>query len=70
MKNAVSMQDRILDISVNLARIGNWTADAYLEKKDLIARFIAYFYDTRQLARYFVSAHEQRTPNARKSGVL
>ena len=40
MKNAVSMQDRILDISVNLARIGNWTADAYLEKKDLIARFI------------------------------
>lgn len=40
MKPAVSTHDRILDISVNLARIGNWTADAFVEKKDLIQRFI------------------------------
>lgn len=31
---------RIMDISVNLARIGNWTADNYDGKKHLIARFL------------------------------
>lgn len=39
MKDTVSARDRILDISVNLARIGNWTADAYEQKKHLIDFF-------------------------------
>lgn len=40
MKPAISIEDRILDISVNLARIGNWTADSYEKKRELIHRFI------------------------------
>lgn len=40
MTTSVSVHDRILDISVNLARIGTWTADGYEEKKQLIQRFI------------------------------
>lgn len=31
---------RIMDISLNLARVGNWTADNYDGKKTLIARFL------------------------------
>lgn len=31
---------RIMDISLNLARLGNWTADNYDGKKTLIARFL------------------------------
>ncbi len=41
MKTAISIGDRILDISVNLARIGNWTADSYEQKRELIHRFIS-----------------------------
>ena len=33
-------KDRILDISLNLARVGNWSADSYDRKKDLIRRFL------------------------------
>ena len=29
-----------MDISLNLARVGNWTADNYQEKKSLINRFL------------------------------
>lgn len=32
---------RIMDISVNLARIGNWTADNLDGKKSLIQRFLS-----------------------------
>ena len=40
MKNPVSVQDRILDIAVNLARIGNWVADSYEQKQQLIKFFL------------------------------
>ena len=30
----------VMDISQNLARIGNWTADSFDEKKSLIERFL------------------------------
>ncbi|MEK7573482.1 MAG: hypothetical protein AAB531_03585 [Patescibacteria group bacterium] len=40
MKKNISTKDKILDISLNLARVGNWTADAYDQKKQLIARFM------------------------------
>ncbi|MBI2021378.1 hypothetical protein HYS93_00660 [Candidatus Daviesbacteria bacterium] len=33
-------QLQILNISVNLARIGNWVADSYEQKKELINKFI------------------------------
>lgn len=33
-------QIKIMDIAQNLARIGNWTADSYEEKKMLIKRFL------------------------------
>jgi hypothetical protein len=36
----ISTKDKILDISQNLARIGNWTADSYEQKRNLIDRFI------------------------------
>ncbi len=36
----VSVRDRILDISVNLARIGNWSADSYQQKEKLIKYFL------------------------------
>lgn len=36
----LSNRDKLLDISLNLARIGNWTADSYDDKKNLINRFI------------------------------
>ena len=41
MSKNISARERIMDISLNLARIGNWTADSYDEKKNLIARFIS-----------------------------
>ncbi len=31
---------RMMDISLNLARVGNWTADNYDGKKTLILRFL------------------------------
>lgn len=40
MSSSVSTRDKILDISVNLTRIGNWVADSYLDKKDLIKFFL------------------------------
>ncbi|OGD97458.1 hypothetical protein A3A49_00590 [Candidatus Curtissbacteria bacterium RIFCSPLOWO2_01_FULL_38_11b] len=40
MSRSVSTQDLILDISVNLTRIGDWIADSYSEKKDLIKLFL------------------------------
>ncbi|HSX40907.1 MAG TPA: hypothetical protein VLF68_04840 [Candidatus Saccharimonadales bacterium] len=40
MRKAISAQDKILDISVNLARVGNWTADSYETKRKLIQFFI------------------------------
>ncbi len=40
MSKNISARERIMDISLNLARIGNWTADSYDEKKNLINRFI------------------------------
>lgn len=36
----VSNEIRIMDISLNLTRIGNWTADSYDLKKNLIQRFV------------------------------
>lgn len=36
----LSNKDKLLDISLNLARVGNWTADSYDDKKNLIDRFI------------------------------
>lgn len=36
----ISTKDRFLDISQNLARIGNWIADSGDTKKVLIERFI------------------------------
>ena len=36
----LSNKDKLLDISLNLARVGNWTADSYDDKKNLINRFI------------------------------
>ena len=36
----VSVQDRILDISVNLARVANWAADSYEQKQRLIKFFL------------------------------
>lgn len=30
----------VMDISQNLARVGNWTADSFDEKKNLIERFL------------------------------
>ncbi len=30
----------VMDISQNLARIGNWTADSFDEKKNLIEKFL------------------------------
>ena len=32
---------KIMDISVNLARVGNWTADNYDGKRNLILKFLA-----------------------------
>ncbi len=40
MSTTVSSKDRLLDIAMNLARIGNWTADAYAQKTALINRFM------------------------------
>ena len=40
MRNSVAVRDRILDISVNLARVANWTADSYEEKQHLIKFFL------------------------------
>lgn len=40
MKNPVSPQDRILDIAVNLTRVGNWVADSYEQKQQLIKFFL------------------------------
>lgn len=40
MKNSVNVKDRILDISVNLARVANWAADSYEQKKHLINFFL------------------------------
>ena len=40
MKKVVSVADRILDISVNLTRIGDWIADSYYEKENLIRLFL------------------------------
>lgn len=40
MKNSVNTRDRILDISVNLARVANWVADSYVQKKPLIKIFL------------------------------
>lgn len=37
----MSVSDRIMDISLNLARVGNWTADSYEQKKTLIERFVS-----------------------------
>lgn len=40
MKNSVNVNDRILDISVNLARVANWAADSYEQKQHLIKFFL------------------------------
>lgn len=40
MRRTVSAHDRILDISVNLTRVGNWVADSYEEKMDLVKFFL------------------------------
>ena len=40
MSPSVATRDRILDISVNLTRIGDWIADSFPEKKDLIKLFL------------------------------
>lgn len=40
MKNLPNISDRILDISVNLARVGNWAADSYEQKHKLIKFFL------------------------------
>ena len=36
----VPLNIAVMDISQNLARIGNWTADSFDEKKSLIERFL------------------------------
>ena len=41
MSMNISARERIMDISLNLARVGNWTADSYDDKKNLIARLIS-----------------------------
>lgn len=38
--NEIPTKVLILDIVQNLARIGNWTADSYDEKKNLIEKFL------------------------------
>lgn len=40
MKDSIPSKVRIMDIAQNLARIGNWTADSYEQKKNLIERFL------------------------------
>lgn len=36
----ISLQTRMMDISLNLARVGNWTADNYEQKRKLIHHFL------------------------------
>lgn len=36
----IKVHDRILDISVNLARVANWAADSYEQKQHLIKFFL------------------------------
>lgn len=38
--NELPLNIVVMDISQNLARIGNWTADSFDEKKNLIQRFL------------------------------
>lgn len=40
MKKNISKEVRVMDISLNLARVGNWTADSYDSKKTLIEVFL------------------------------
>lgn len=40
MNNKISNRTRILDISLNLARIGSWVADSYEQKQRLIQHFM------------------------------
>ena len=40
MKSPVNVKDRVMDISVNLARVANWAADSYEQKEKLINFFL------------------------------
>jgi hypothetical protein len=46
----------VMDISQNLARIGNWTADSFDEKRSLIERFLT------QTEEYVQSLSKRKMP--------
>src|SRR3990172_4874885 len=53
MKSSVKLKDRVMDISVNLARVANWAADSHEQKAQLIIFFLnqteGYIKEVRQL---------------------
>ncbi len=40
MNKKITKEIRVMDISLNLARVGDWTADSYETKKTLISIFL------------------------------